>query len=108
MSRLICVVAEDLHVSATVVNCHAQDVEALHASADAQIEAAQPGLMGLSAAAIAEKAATWQGVTQALCAQLADHSAAFRTSALDYQTTDDHNAGAVGQIGAGVWGSTRG
>jgi uncharacterized protein YukE len=95
----ITVVPDDLHLSARFVDGHAQDIQAQHASADARIESAQPGLVGLSAAALAAKAAEWQGVTQALYARLTAHSAAFQTSALGYEATDDRDARAIGAIG---------
>jgi hypothetical protein len=100
MSGLIQVVPEDLHLSARFVNCHAADIQAQHAAAHAEIEGAQPGLVGLSAVAIAEKAAEWQGITQAFCARLADQSAAFSTSALAYRSTDGRNAEDIGAVGA--------
>jgi uncharacterized protein YukE len=104
--RIIEVVPGDLQLSAKFIDCHAEDIETQHAAAHTEIESAQPGLVGMSAAAIAEKAAEWQTVTQALCAQLTDHSAAFRDSAIGYHTTDDHNAEKIGELGAEAQHST--
>jgi hypothetical protein len=97
---IIQVVPEDLHLSARFIECHAKDIEAQHGAAHAEIESALPGLVGISAAAIAEKAVEWQGVTQAMCLRLSGHGAAFTTSAVGYQTTDDHNATEISRIGS--------
>ena len=98
--RIIQVVPEDLHLSATLVEGHAQDVQLGHASADAELDSAQVGLVGLSAAAIAAKATKWRAVTQALCGRLAEHSAAFHGSSTGYQSMEDHNGGAITRVGA--------
>jgi uncharacterized protein YukE len=95
-------------MSANVVNGHAENIQAAHGSAHAEIDGAQAGLVGLSAAAIAAKASDWQAVTQALCAQLAAHTAALRTDAVGYQRTEGQNAAAVGEIGAEAHGTVLG
>jgi WXG100 family type VII secretion target len=98
--RTIRVEPEDLHLSASLVDGHGEDVQLGHAAADAEIQAAQAGLVGLSAAAMQAKAAEWKAVTAALTARLANHSTALRADALGYQQTEAQNAESVAQLGA--------
>jgi WXG100 family type VII secretion target len=90
----------DLYQSARFVDSHAQDIQSEHSFAQSQIQSAQPGLVGLSAAAIAEKAAEWQAVTQAFYTRLSGYSTAFQNSGLIYETTDHDNAIHLDQVGA--------
>lgn len=100
MSGWIKVDPQDLHRSAGLVRGLAEEVQAGHASADAELHAAQSGLVGLSAAAIAAKATEWKGVTQVLHGLLADHSAALSSSGLGYQETGHGNADAIADVGS--------
>ena len=99
MSRLIRVTPPDLVTSAAQVHGHAAEVEAGHGLADARIQAAQAGLVGLSAVAVATKLAQWQATTQALCARLSDHAQALQVSGVGFQGTETRNAESVAGVG---------
>jgi hypothetical protein len=99
MSEPIRVRPENLEASGLAVDRHVLDVETGHARADARIQTAQAGLVGLSAAAVEVKLAEWQATTQELTARLADHAEAFHASGVDFDATDIGNAQAIGAIG---------
>lgn len=80
----------DLHASADHLNMHHADLRTAHGSADADIEDAQTGWVGASAAALQAKFAEWQATTEQLCGTIADHEQAIRTAAAQYQKTDEH------------------
>jgi hypothetical protein len=90
----------DLYRSAMFIDPHAQDIQYEHGIAQTQIESAQSGLVGASAAAIAEKAADWRAVTQVLYARLSRHGAAFQSCGRMYENGDHDNAIQLGRIGA--------
>lgn len=100
MSEPIRVRPEDLEASGLAVDRHVVDVEAGHARADARIQTAQAGLVGMSAAAVEVKLAEWQATTQELTARLADHAEAFHASGVDFDATDIGEAQAIGAVGA--------
>lgn len=70
----------DLHMSADHMGVHHADLRAAHTGADSNIEAAQAGWVGTSAAALKAKLAEWQATTEELCGSIADHERAFRTA----------------------------
>lgn len=82
----------DLHMSADHMSMHHADLRAAHADADSDIEAAQAGWVGASAAALQAKLAEWQATTQHLCGSIADHERAFRAAGNQYQTVDGRSA----------------
>lgn len=89
----------DLATSAVMVQGHAEDVQVGHGAANTRMAAAQPGLVGLSAAAIGAKVAQWQAVTEALYARLVSHGEALAGSAAGFAFTEDHNMQAVASVG---------
>ena len=89
----------DLAVSAVMVHGHAEDVQIGHGAANTRMVAAQPGLVGFSAAAIEAKVAQWQVVTEALYARLVSHGEALAGSATGFAVTEDHNMQAVASVG---------
>ncbi|HYR17522.1 MAG TPA: WXG100 family type VII secretion target [Mycobacterium sp.] len=99
MAERIRVVPEDLLISGAQVEGNAADVEAGHAESDARIQAAQAGMVGMSAAAVEAKLSQWQATTAALTARLTDHAEAFTTSGIDYRDTDLRNAAAIADVG---------
>lgn len=85
----------DLHMSADHMNVHHADMRTAHADADGDIEAAQTGWVGASAAALQSKFAEWQSDTEKLCGAIAHHERAFRTAAHSYQGLDETKAQAI-------------
>ncbi|SRX94723.1 hypothetical protein MSP7336_02983 [Mycobacterium shimoidei] len=82
----------DLHISANHMSVHHADLKAAHAEADTDIQNAQAGWVGASAAALQGKLAEWQATTEQLCGNIADHEQAFRAARNAYQRTDDQSA----------------
>ncbi len=82
----------DLHMSADHISVHHADLQAAHAAADSDIEGAQAGWVGASAAALQAKLAEWQATTEQLCGSIADHERAFRTAGHQYETVDEDGA----------------
>lgn len=85
----------DLHMSSDHMVMHHADLQATHAAAHADIEAAQSGWVGTSAAALQAKFAEWQADAEALRSDVAAHADAFRTAAHAYTTVDGQNAESV-------------
>jgi WXG100 family type VII secretion target len=83
----------DLHMSSAHMDMHHADLQAAHSAANADIEAAQSGWVGTSAAALQAKFVEWQNATTQLCSDVAAHGAAFRKAAEGYTTADDDSAG---------------
>lgn len=82
----------DLHLSSDHLEVYRAEFGAAHASADADIEAAQRGWVGASAAALQAKFLEWQAATTQLSNDVEAHGAAFRAAAEGYATTDADNA----------------
>jgi WXG100 family type VII secretion target len=85
----------DLHMSADHMGVHHTELRAAHAAADSDVEGAQAGWVGASAAALQAKFAEWQATTEKLCGSVADHERAFRTAGTKYQTVDGESAGKI-------------
>lgn len=85
----------DLHLSSDHLDVHHAEFRAAHANADADIEAAQRGWVGTSAAALQAKLVEWQAATAALSSDVEAHGVAFRAAAQDYTTTDTSNASSL-------------
>jgi hypothetical protein len=97
--KAVRVAPEDLHLSATTVDMHADNVRVKHASADGRIESAQRGLPVGSAAMLTSTVAKWQADSAALFGRMVDHSTGLRTSATAYVTTDTDNGTEVEAAG---------
>ena len=90
----------DLHMSADQMSVHHADLRAAHAEADSDIEGAQAGWVGASAAALQAKLAEWQATTERLCGSIAEHERAFRAAGRQYETVDEDGAEKItGEIG---------
>ncbi|MBN3508333.1 WXG100 family type VII secretion target [Mycolicibacterium septicum] len=85
----------DLHMSSDHMDMHHADLAAAHAAADADIEAAQSGWVGASAAALQAKFAEWQAASQEMQADVAAHGTAFRAAANGYTTVDTEGSEAI-------------
>jgi uncharacterized protein YukE len=93
------VVADDLKLSASHVDVHADGLRLAHGSADGQIEAAQPGVPAGSAAALNGALAKWQGDTTALFTRMVGHSTGLRSGAAAYEQTDAQSAERILDLG---------
>lgn len=82
----------DLHLSADHLGVHHAELRTAHTAADGDIEAAQAGWVGASAAALQAKLADWQATTEQLCGSIADHEQAFRAAKNQYQAVDGETA----------------
>lgn len=78
----------DLHMSADHMDMHHMDLQAAHAAADGDIESAQTGWTGASAAALQAKLTEWQTTTETLCASVGDHGDSFRVAGHNYDGVD--------------------
>lgn len=85
----------DLHMSADHMSVHHTDLRTAHAAAASDIEAAQSGWVGASAAALQTKLAEWQGTTEQLCERIADHEQSFRAAGNAYQSADGDSAKSI-------------
>ena len=85
----------DLHMSSNHMDMHHADLQAAHSAANADIEAAQAGWVGTSAAALQAMFTQWQAASIALCRDVAAHGAAFRAAAQGYTTVDADSAGTL-------------
>lgn len=73
---------------------HAEHVE-VHGAANASIESANDGWVGLSAAALAGKVPLLQRITSHISSELARHRDAFRAGGNGYRDTDTDSAVAL-------------
>ncbi|BBZ06947.1 hypothetical protein MDOR_11160 [Mycolicibacterium doricum] len=99
MPNAVRVVPEDLHVSASTVDAHGDELWLRHGSADSRVEAAQVGVPAQAATALAGALTKWQADTTALFGRFVELSEAMRTAALGYAQTDAHNAARIAGVG---------
>jgi WXG100 family type VII secretion target len=99
MADRIRVRPEDLLISGAQIKGQADGVEAGHAASDANIYAAQAGMVGSSAAAMEAKLAQWQRTTVALTNRLTEHAQALTTGAIEYGDSDQRNAAIIADVG---------
>lgn len=85
----------DLHMSADQMSAHHADLRATHAAADSDIQGAQSGWVGVSAAALQAKLAEWQSTTEQLCGTIASHERAFRAARDRYRAVDGESAAVI-------------
>jgi WXG100 family type VII secretion target len=82
----------DLRLSSDHMDTHHADLLAAHTAANSDIEAAQSGWVGTSAAALQAKFAEWQEATTAITTDIAAHATAFQNAAHAYTVVDDDGA----------------
>lgn len=87
----------DLRLSSDHMDMHHADLSAAHGAANADIEAAQAGWVGVSGAALQTKFAEWQAATAAITSDIASHRAAFSSAAEGYATADGDSAETLDQ-----------
>lgn len=85
----------DLHMSSDHMDVHRADLHAAHTAAHGEIEGAQAGWVGASAAALQSKMAEWQATTTQLCGDIAAHGAAYKAAANGYTQNDANSAEAL-------------
>jgi WXG100 family type VII secretion target len=89
-----------LHASASQIDVSADDLRAQHGSANGRIAAAQTGWIGISAAALAAKAAQWEQESATHYTELVKHGHHFRSAAASYLDTDSEAGAEIDDAGS--------
>lgn len=92
MPKAVRVAPEDLMVSASTVDAHADGMWLNHGTATGRIEAAQNGVPTGSNVALTGAVAKWQTDSTALFDRLVEHSQALWAGAAAYDRADAQNA----------------
>ncbi|WP_029116239.1 hypothetical protein [Mycobacterium sp. URHB0044] len=90
---------EDLHVSASTVDMHADDMWTNHGLADGRLEEAQGGLPAGAVVALGAAVSKWQADSVHLFRGLVGHSDRLRTAAGEYTCTDEHGSTEIAKAG---------
>lgn len=99
MSGWLEVVPQDLHISASRVDMHADDLWTAHTAADSRIEGAERGLPAGAGAALGAAVTKWQTASNQLYQGLSSHSEGLRGAAAGYIRQDEHGAENVATAG---------
>ncbi|MDT5066709.1 MAG: hypothetical protein QOK02_2864 [Mycobacterium sp.] len=99
MSERVRVTPEDLHVSASTVDMHADDLRTKHGAADGRVEESMRGLPDGAASALGAKMTEWQATTGAIYGNMAGHSDSMRRGAAKYSQTDQTGADDIENVG---------
>jgi uncharacterized protein YukE len=83
---------EALVCSATHVSGQGEDLAVAHVSSDTTIGAAQPGWVGVSAAALAARMDVWAQTSRRLLSDLGAHALDLHTDAQDFAAMERENA----------------
>jgi len=100
--KAVRVAPEDLLVSGSTVDAHADTMRAAHVAADGSIEAAQVGVPAGSVVALTAAVTKWQTDSTALFTGMSEHAAALREGAVAYAQTDEHSATAIDAAGDNI------
>jgi len=92
VSGVVRVVADDLKLSASQVDVHADSLRLSHGTADTQIEAAQSGLPSGAAAALGGALTKWQQESTVHYTRMVEHSTGLRSGAAAYDEVDTQSA----------------
>ncbi|MFV9632783.1 hypothetical protein [Mycobacterium neumannii] len=92
MPKAVQVTPEDLMVSASTVDAHADGMWLQHGTATGRIESAQKGVPTGSTMALTGAVSKWEADSTALFGRLVEHSQALRAGAAAYEQTDAQNA----------------
>ena len=84
MSEPLNTAPELLIVAGAEAHAHSQDLVAIGHRADAMVDAALPGWVGRSAAALAMRSSTWAGATKALATRVYNHGEALQLSGVNF------------------------
>ncbi len=90
---------EDLVASGVAVTGHGEEVACRHAAAANQIDAAQMGWQGMSAAALTVLSEQWTATTAALLSRLSDHAQGLHTSAQGFAEMEQRHSRALAEPG---------
>jgi hypothetical protein len=93
------VVPGDLHLSASKVADHADDLQVRHAAANARIEAAQAGVPAAAAVALDAAVAKWQTDTTVLFGNLMQHGELMHQVSVGYVATEESNTADIAAVG---------
>lgn len=99
MPEAVRVAPEDLLVSASTVDAHADTMRAAHVAADGSIEAAEAGVPAGSVVALTAAVTKWQADSTVLFGRMSEHAEALREGAVAYAQTDEHSATAIDPAG---------
>jgi len=102
VSGVVRVVADDLKLSASQVDMHADSLRLSHGTADTQIEAAQSGLPAGAAAALGGAVTKWQQESTVHFTRMVDHSTGLRSGAATYDEVDSQRADNLSAAGENI------
>jgi len=102
VSGVVRVVADDLKLSASQVDMHADSLRLSHGTADTQIEAAQSGLPAGAAAALGGAVTKWQQESTVHFTRMVDHSTGLRSGAATYDEVDSQSADNLSAAGENI------
>jgi uncharacterized protein YukE len=89
----------DMVESALHVSGQGEELALNHQTTDGQIASAQSGWAGSSAAAMAERAASWAQTSAGLLIRVSDHSQGLHTSANAFAANEEANSNQLTALG---------
>lgn len=95
---------DTLACSAAHVAGQGEDLATAHLSSDNRIEAAQPGWVGTSAAALNTKTATWLETSRRLLARVGAHATKLHNDRIDFAAMERENAEKLRVVGPAAHG----
>jgi hypothetical protein len=102
VSGVVRVVADDLKLSASQVDMHADSLRLSHGTADTQIEAAQSGLPAGAAAALGGAVTKWQQESTVHFTRKVEHSTGLRSGGAANDETDAQSADDLSAAGENI------
>lgn len=98
---------ETLACSAAHAGGRGEDLAIAHLSSDNRIEAAQPGWVGTSAAALNTRMAAWLATSRTLLSGVGDHAQGLHDAAIGFAAMEQENAEALREVGDTAHGAVR-
>ena len=95
---------EALASSAAHVSGQGEDLAAAHVSSDNRIEAAQPGWVGGSAAALSARTAAWLETSRRLMTRVGGHALQLNDDGIDFSASESENVEKLRALGSGAEG----
>jgi len=95
---------EALASSAAHVSGQGEDLAAAHVSSDNRIEAAQPGWVGGSAAALSARTAAWLETSRRLLTRVGGHALQLNDDGIDFSASESENVEKLRALGSGAEG----
>ena len=90
---------EALAGSASRVTGQAEDLAIAHLASDNRIEAAQPGWVGSSAAALSIKAAAWLETSHTLLTRVGGHAMALHSDGIAFAAMEREGSDVLREVG---------